>query len=67
MVMYWMCVGCLPADIPAKTKFLRGVSTNNMHENIAKIYLADGCFLGVQEYFSRIKGALETKVGYANG
>lgn len=33
---------------------------------IKKIYLAGGCFWGVQEYFSRIKGVLKTYVGYAN-
>lgn len=32
-----------------------------------EIYLAGGCFWGVQEYMSRINGAVETKVGYANG
>lgn len=29
--------------------------------------LAGGCFWGIEEYMSRIKGILETKVGYANG
>nr|WP_300003157.1 peptide-methionine (S)-S-oxide reductase MsrA [Tissierella sp.] len=32
-----------------------------------EIYLAGGCFWGVAEYFSRIKGVIETEVGYANG
>ncbi|KZL92359.1 peptide-methionine (S)-S-oxide reductase MsrA [Clostridium magnum] len=32
-----------------------------------KIILAGGCFWGVEEYISRIKGVVETKVGYANG
>lgn len=32
-----------------------------------EIVLAGGCFWGVEEYFSRIKGVLETEVGYANG
>ena len=32
-----------------------------------EIYLAGGCFWGVEEYMSRIKGVIETKVGYANG
>lgn len=32
-----------------------------------KIVLAGGCFWGVQEYYSRIKGILKTEVGYANG
>ena len=31
------------------------------------IYLAGGCFWGVEEYFSRLKGTLSTEVGYANG
>lgn len=30
------------------------------------IYLAGGCFWGVQEYFSRIPGVRETESGYAN-
>ncbi len=32
-----------------------------------EIVLAGGCFWGVEEYFSRIEGVEETKVGYANG
>lgn len=32
-----------------------------------KIVLAGGCFWGVEEYYSRIKGILRTEVGYANG
>ena len=31
------------------------------------IYLAGGCFWGVEEYFSRIPGVTNTQVGYANG
>lgn len=31
------------------------------------IVLAGGCFWGVEEFLSRIKGIEETKVGYANG
>ena len=34
---------------------------------MAEIYLAGGCFLGLEEYFSRISGVLQTSVGYANG
>ncbi len=32
-----------------------------------EIYLAGGCFWGVEEYFSRINGVVDTEVGYANG
>lgn len=31
-----------------------------------KIYLAGGCFWGVEEYFSRLNGITNTTVGYAN-
>ncbi len=31
------------------------------------IVLAGGCFWGLEEYMSRIRGVLETRVGYANG
>lgn len=31
------------------------------------IYLAGGCFWGVQEYFRRLNGVISTEVGYANG
>lgn len=33
----------------------------------AEIYLAGGCFWGVEAYFKQIFGVLETEVGYANG
>lgn len=32
-----------------------------------EIYLAGGCFWGVQHYFSQIPGIINTSVGYANG
>lgn len=31
------------------------------------IYLAGGCFWGMQKYFDQFDGVLETEVGYANG
>ena len=31
------------------------------------IYLAGGCFWGVEEYFSRVSGVLDAVSGYANG
>ncbi|MGL5259375.1 MAG: bifunctional peptide-methionine (S)-S-oxide reductase MsrA/peptide-methionine (R)-S-oxide reductase MsrB [Lachnospiraceae bacterium] len=33
----------------------------------ATIYLAGGCFWGVEEYMSRIPGILDARSGYANG
>jgi len=34
---------------------------------MAKIYLAGGCFWGLEKYLSGIKGVTSTQVGYANG
>ena len=31
------------------------------------IFLAGGCFWGVEKYFSLAKGVIDTEVGYANG
>lgn len=33
----------------------------------AEIYLAGGCFWGVEEYFSRVPGVVDAVSGYANG
>lgn len=32
-----------------------------------EIYLAGGCFWGVEAYFKEIEGVVDTEVGYANG
>lgn len=32
-----------------------------------EVYLAGGCFWGVEKYFSLLKGVVATEVGYANG
>lgn len=32
-----------------------------------EIYLAGGCYWGVEKYLSNIKGVIETTVGFANG
>ena len=34
---------------------------------MSEIYLAGGCFWGVEEYFSRLDGVSDVKSGYANG
>lgn len=34
---------------------------------LKKIYLAGGCFWGIEEYFSKILGVAKTLVGYSNG
>ena len=34
---------------------------------MAEIYLAGGCFWGMQKFFDQFDGVTETEVGYANG
>lgn len=36
-------------------------------EHMATIYLAGGCFWGVEKYIASIQGVLNTEAGYANG
>ncbi|MBF0786520.1 peptide-methionine (R)-S-oxide reductase MsrB [Streptococcus sp. 19428wC2_LYSM12] len=38
-----------------------------MNEELREIYLAGGCFWGVEEYFSRVSGVADAVSGYANG
>ncbi|MGT2799419.1 peptide-methionine (R)-S-oxide reductase MsrB [Streptococcus marmotae] len=40
---------------------------DSMKEDIREIYLAGGCFWGVEEYFSRVGGVTDAVSGYANG
>ena len=36
-------------------------------ESIKEIYLAGGCFWGIEAYMERISGVKDATVGYANG
>ena len=36
-------------------------------EDKREIYLAGGCFWGVEEYFSRVPGVIDAVSGYTNG
>lgn len=40
---------------------------NTQSGNLRTIYLAGGCFWGVEGYFQRLDGVIETDTGYANG
>lgn len=39
----------------------------DINKNICEIYLAGGCFWGVEAYFERINGVVDSVSGYANG
>ena len=36
-------------------------------DGLSELYLAGGCFWGMEGYFKKVKGVVETQVGYANG
>ena len=42
-------------------------SENKGEKEMKEIYLAGGCFWGLEEYFSRINGVEDAVSGYANG
>ena len=46
---------------------LKAGSMANLNQNLKEIYLAGGCFWGMEGYFKRVKGVVESEVGYANG
>ncbi len=64
--------GCTSTGTPERTGSrgdteLPGPSGDGGSEQMATIYLAGGCFWGVEKYLSLVQGVAETEVGYANG
>ena len=56
-------------SIFSKSRLPDNPNVDVSYENslLSEIYLAGGCFWGVEAYFSRIYGVAKTSVGYANG
>ncbi len=53
-------VQTVPAPVPQE-------ESDEEAENMKTIYLAGGCFWGVQKYLDQFDGVIRTEVGYANG
>ena len=53
----------LNSDEPAEGSLTYDVK----EEDMKTIYLAGGCFWGVQKYFDQFDGVISTETGYANG
>lgn len=51
------------AEMPSNVAELKA----NAPKGYKEIYLAGGCFWGVEKYFASINGVVATDVGYANG
>ena len=48
-------------------EIVTGENTMEISENMKTIYLAGGCFWGMQKFFDQFDGVVRTEVGYANG
>ncbi len=48
-------------------EIVTGETTMEIPENMKTIYLAGGCFWGMQKFFDQFDGVMRTEVGYANG
>lgn len=58
----------VPAAIPMDNlKETRSEDNMSKPENTKDIYLAGGCFWGIEAYLNELPGVFETDVGYANG
>ena len=56
------------ADIGSlKTQFYKPTAKDAAKMNLRTIYLAGGCFWGLEAYFQRIGGVVDAVSGYANG
>jgi peptide methionine sulfoxide reductase msrA/msrB len=61
---------CAPRSTVASTPILaRGTSTSTTtgEAKVKTIYLAGGCFWGLEKYVGLVHGVVSTEVGYANG
>ena len=56
-----MLIGCGAEDTSSKA------AISYKEEDMRTIYLAGGCFWGVEKYFDQFDGVIDTEVGYANG
>ena len=41
--------------------------SDSVHSELRDLYLAGGCFWGMEGYYRRVRGVVDTEVGYANG
>ncbi len=58
-----MAVAVDKKNIPSNIESLK----TDMKNGYKEIYLAGGCFWGVEKYFASINGIISTDAGYANG
>lgn len=62
VILMLMTAGCMNNKVSAGT-----VMKETEDADMKTIYLAGGCFWGVQKFFDQFDGVVSTAVGYANG
>jgi methionine-S-sulfoxide reductase len=45
----------------------RATPSDRVREDVKTIYVAGGCFWGLEKYIGLVNGVIDTEVGYANG
>jgi len=55
------------AEVPPSPAEIAAASVYDRNSEDSVIYLAGGCFWGMQKYLQAIPGVTRTVVGYANG
>lgn len=68
-VILALCTGCVSAKKETANSLKEAVTeAQSLKEDEMKtIYLAGGCFWGVQKFFDQFEGVISTEAGYANG
>lgn len=60
------CVNSISLNFAPKTDMME-IAPINLEPKTEKAYFAGGCFWGVEHYFAKLDGVLETSVGYTGG
>lgn len=68
ILAFLFLAGCNQSVTKEEEQVIKSIDINELgKKNLKEIYLAGGCFWGVEGYFQRLGGIVETEVGYANG
>ena len=59
--------GCAVMSVLSAIPTVTGENLKEDNSDMNTIYLAGGCFWGMQKYFDQFEGVVSTEVGYANG
>jgi len=67
MLVTLLLTACTNQNSTEPTKTIDSEATAPINSDVETIYFAGGCFWGVEEYFSRVNGVIDSESGYANG